>query len=184
MGTLYILQSCHQDFKFESNHLFFFAFFFEKPPQKTALYCASLTCSNPDNWSVLIGGKFICKKKSFTIFALQYDAVISTNERVGILTGHLTFKLRYNQMYQMKTNNNSKVQCLFTTEYKKVGRILNDLNSRISRFYTAKFFPLPCTFIICILVDTFLSCHLYTSLQNTKWTRFYKNASLLLNCFG
>ena len=31
------------------------------------------------------------------------DAVISTNERAWILTGHVTFKLRYSQIYQMKT---------------------------------------------------------------------------------
>ena len=31
------------------------------------------------------------------------NAVMSTNERVWILTGHVTFKLRYNQIYQMKT---------------------------------------------------------------------------------
>ena len=33
------------------------------------------------------------------------NAVISTNERAWILTGHVTFKLRYNQIYQMKTTN-------------------------------------------------------------------------------
>jgi hypothetical protein len=32
------------------------------------------------------------------------NAVISTNERAWILTGHVTFKLSYNQIYQMKTN--------------------------------------------------------------------------------
>jgi hypothetical protein len=31
------------------------------------------------------------------------NAVTSTNERAWILTGHVTFKLRYNQIYQMKT---------------------------------------------------------------------------------
>ena len=31
------------------------------------------------------------------------NAVISTNEMAWILTGHVTFKLRYNQIYQMKT---------------------------------------------------------------------------------
>ena len=31
------------------------------------------------------------------------NAVISTNERAWILTDHVTFKLRYNQIYQMKT---------------------------------------------------------------------------------
>ena len=32
------------------------------------------------------------------------NAVISTNERNWILTGHVIFKLRYNQIYQLKTN--------------------------------------------------------------------------------
>ena len=32
-------------------------------------------------------------------------AVISTNERNQILTDHVTFKLPYNQIYQMKTSN-------------------------------------------------------------------------------
>ena len=31
------------------------------------------------------------------------NAVISTNERASILTGHVTFKLRYNKIYQMKS---------------------------------------------------------------------------------
>ena len=31
------------------------------------------------------------------------NAVISTNEKTWILTGHVTFKLRSNQIYQMKT---------------------------------------------------------------------------------
>ena len=39
------------------------------------------------------------------------NAVISTNERAWILTGHMTFKLRYNQIYQMKTTyHNDKKQ--------------------------------------------------------------------------
>ena len=31
------------------------------------------------------------------------NGVISTNERAGILSGYLTFKLHYNQIYQMET---------------------------------------------------------------------------------
>ena len=31
------------------------------------------------------------------------NAVISTNERAWTLTGHVTFKLHYDQIYQMKT---------------------------------------------------------------------------------
>ena len=33
------------------------------------------------------------------------NAVILTNERNWILTGHVIFKLRYNQIYQLKTTN-------------------------------------------------------------------------------
>ena len=33
------------------------------------------------------------------------NAVISTNERAWILTNHVTFKLHYNQIYEMKTTN-------------------------------------------------------------------------------
>ena len=34
------------------------------------------------------------------------NAVISTNERSWILTGHVIVKLRYNQIYQLKTTQN------------------------------------------------------------------------------
>ena len=40
------------------------------------------------------------------------NSVISTNERNGILTDHVIFKLRYNEIYQMKTTmdpNNNKL---------------------------------------------------------------------------
>ena len=40
------------------------------------------------------------------------NAVISTNESAWILTGHVTFKLSYNRIYQMKTPNNK-----FWTKY-------------------------------------------------------------------
>ena len=36
------------------------------------------------------------------------NAVISTNERHWIITGHVTFKLRYNQIYQLKTPKTTK----------------------------------------------------------------------------
>ena len=55
------------------------------------------------SWSVLIGGKFICKKNPLQDLFSSMKAVISTNQRAWILTGHVTFKLRYNQIYQMKT---------------------------------------------------------------------------------
>ena len=34
------------------------------------------------------------------------NSVILTNERNGILTDHVIFKLRYNDIYQMKTTKN------------------------------------------------------------------------------
>ena len=44
------------------------------------------------------------------------NVVISTNERAWFLPGHLTFKLRYNQIYQMKTTNgitNTKFEFMY-----------------------------------------------------------------------
>ena len=43
------------------------------------------------------------RKNSLTRFALQSECCISTNERNWILAGHVIFKLRYNQIYQLKT---------------------------------------------------------------------------------
>ena len=39
------------------------------------------------------------------------NAVISTNQRNWILTGHVIFKLHYNQIYQMKTTMIRKTLC-------------------------------------------------------------------------
>ena len=51
-----------------------------------------------------IGGKFICKKYPLQDLLSSLNAVIiSTNERNWILAGHVIFKLRYNQIYQLKT---------------------------------------------------------------------------------
>ena len=50
------------------------------------------------------------------------NSVISTNERNGILTDHVIFKLRYNEIYQMKTTmdpNNNKIICPGCQEIKK-----------------------------------------------------------------
>ena len=55
------------------------------------------------NSSALIGGKFIGKKNPLQDLLSSLNAVILTNERNWILTGHVIFKLRYNQIYQMKT---------------------------------------------------------------------------------
>ena len=43
------------------------------------------------------------KKKSLQVLLSSLNAVISTNERNWILAGHVIFKLRYNQIYQLKT---------------------------------------------------------------------------------
>ena len=43
------------------------------------------------------------KKNPLQDLYSSMNAVISTNERAWILIGHVTFKLRYNQIYQMKT---------------------------------------------------------------------------------
>ena len=46
------------------------------------------------NLSALIGGKFIDKKNPLQDLLSSLNAVISTNERNWILTGHVIFKLR------------------------------------------------------------------------------------------
>ena len=43
------------------------------------------------------------KKNPLQDLLSSLNAVISTNERNWILTGHVIFKLRYNQIYQLKT---------------------------------------------------------------------------------
>ena len=43
------------------------------------------------------------KQNSLQDLLSSLNALISTNKRAWILTGHVTFKLRYNQIYQMKT---------------------------------------------------------------------------------
>ena len=52
------------------------------------------------------------KKNPFQDLLSSMNAVISTNERAWILTGHVTFKLRYNQIYQMKTTHELVLQKL------------------------------------------------------------------------
>ena len=54
---------------------------------------------------MLIGGKFICKKNPLQDLLSSLNSVISTNERNWILTDHVIVKLRYDQIYQMKTPN-------------------------------------------------------------------------------
>ena len=64
---------------------------------KDQMTCYEFECS-------LIGGKFICKKRNpLQDLLSSRNAVISTNERNWILTGHVIFKLCYNQIYQLKT---------------------------------------------------------------------------------
>ena len=47
------------------------------------------------NWSALIGGNFIVKKNPLQDLLSSMNAVISTNERAWILTGHVTFNRYY-----------------------------------------------------------------------------------------
>ena len=47
----------------------------------------------------------IVKKNPLQDLLSSLIAVISTNERNRILTGHVTFKLPYNKIYQLKTPN-------------------------------------------------------------------------------
>ena len=55
------------------------------------------------NSSALIGGKFIFQKNPLQDLHSSLNAVISTNEKHWVITDHVTFKLRYNQIYQLKT---------------------------------------------------------------------------------
>ena len=55
------------------------------------------------NLSALIGGTFICKKNPLQDLLSSLNAVISINERTEFITDHVIFKLRYNQIYQLKT---------------------------------------------------------------------------------
>ena len=50
------------------------------------------------NLFALISGKLICKKNPLKNLLSSLNAAISTNERHLIITGHVTFKLRYNQI--------------------------------------------------------------------------------------
>ena len=52
-----------------------------------------------------MGRKFICKKNPLQDLLSSLNSVISTNERNGILADHVIFKLRYNEIYHMKTTN-------------------------------------------------------------------------------
>ena len=47
--------------------------------------------------------KFFVKKNPLQDLLCSLNAVISTNERNLILTGHVIFKFRYSQIFQMKT---------------------------------------------------------------------------------
>ena len=55
------------------------------------------------NSSALIDGKFVCEKNPLQDLLSSLKSVISTNGRNRILTDHVIFKLRYNEIYQMKT---------------------------------------------------------------------------------
>ena len=46
----------------------------------------------------LIGGNLFVKENPLQDLLSSLNAVISTNERHSIITGHVTFKLRYNQI--------------------------------------------------------------------------------------
>ena len=53
--------------------------------------------------SALIGGKPIFTKNPLQVFLSSLNAVILTNKRTEFITGHVIFKLRYNQIHQLKT---------------------------------------------------------------------------------
>ena len=49
------------------------------------------------------------KKNPLQDLPSSLNSVISTNERNGILTDHVIFKLRYNEIYQKKTTQTKLV---------------------------------------------------------------------------
>ena len=51
----------------------------------------------------MVENLFVKKNPLIQDLLSSLNAVISTNERNWILTGHVIFKLRYNQIYQLKT---------------------------------------------------------------------------------
>ena len=58
--------------------------------------------------------KNLRKKKSLQDLLSSLNSVISTNERNGILTDHVIFMLRYNEIYPMKTTIEEKKKITHT----------------------------------------------------------------------
>ena len=54
------------------------------------------------NLSALIGGKLIYKNPLQDLLS-SLNAVISTNERIEFITGHVIFNGAYNEIFQLKT---------------------------------------------------------------------------------
>ena len=76
---------------------------------KDHMTCYKFKCSH--RW------KIYSKKNPLQDLLSSLNAVISTNERNWILTGHVTFKLRYNQIYQMKTTILEVKECDFSLPF-------------------------------------------------------------------
>ena len=68
---------------------------------KGHMTCYEFKCSH---WGKIL----FVKKNPLQDLLSSLNAVISTNERNWMLTGHVTFKLCYNQIYQMKTTHDIK----------------------------------------------------------------------------
>ena len=54
--------------------------------------------------SALIGGKSILKKNPLQDFLSNLNAVISTNESIEFITGHVIYNPAYTKKFQLKTN--------------------------------------------------------------------------------
>ena len=66
------------------------------------------------NSSALIGGKFILKKNALQDLLSSLNAVISTNERIEFITGHVIFNKAYNEILQLKTTMDLSIKILIS----------------------------------------------------------------------
>ena len=67
------------------------------------------------NSSALIGGKFIFQKNPLQHLLSSVNAVISTNERIEFITGHLIFNGAYTEIFQLKTTKIPAMDILIPT---------------------------------------------------------------------
>ena len=74
------------------------------------------------------------KKNPLKDLLSSLNAVISTNERNWILPGHVIFKLRYNQIYQLKTTHN-KSSIIFGLKLYTCNASCNDAHGGMAKHW-------------------------------------------------